>query len=188
MTPVDVLLRALRDFLRDELRPHLSGYSAYQNRIAVNLLALLEREERHGAALHALDAQRLEQLGFERDAGLARLARALRDGACDDTPALRGYLRERTLLRLAIDNPGYSGLAQARERWPALARAAEARLAAGPGGAGSDRGSSADHGSSSGRDSSSDRASSSGHGSSSDRASNSGRGSSASRDSGADSD
>ena len=63
MTPVDVLLRAPRDFLRDELRPHLSGYSAYQNRIAVNLLALLEREERHGAALHALDAQRLEQLG-----------------------------------------------------------------------------------------------------------------------------
>lgn len=183
MTPVDVLLRALRDFLRDELRPHLSGYSAYQNRIAVNLLALLEREERHGAALHALDAQRLEQFGFERDAGLARLARALRDGACDDTPALRAYLRERTLLRLAIDNPGYSGLAQARERWPALARAAEARLAAGPGpGAGSDRGSSSD------RVSNSDRGSSSGHGSSSGRASSSGRGSSASRDSGADSD
>lgn len=177
MTPVDVLLRALRDFLRDELCPHLSGYSAYQNRIAVNLLALLEREERHGAALHALDAQRLGQLGFERDAGLARLARALRDGACDDTPALRGYLRERTLLRLAIDNPGYSGLAQARERWPALARAAEARLAAGPGqGAGSDRGSSSGHGSSSDRASSSGRVSSSGHGSS------------ASRDSGADSD
>ena len=171
MTPVDVLLRALRDFLRDELRPHLSGYSAYQSRIAVNLLALLEREERHGAALRALDAQRLEQLGFEGDAGLARLARALRDGACDDTPALRGYLRERTLLRLAIDNPGYSGLAQARERWPALARAAEARLAAGPGsGAGADRGLS------------------SGHDSSSDRASSSGRVSSASRDSGADSD
>ena len=183
MTPVDVLLRALRDFLRDELRPHLSGYSAYQNRIAVNLLALLEREERHGAALHALDAQRLEQLGFERDAGLARLARALRDGVCDDTPALRGYLRERTLLRLAIDNPGYSGLAQARERWPALARAAEARLAAGSGqGAGSDRGSSSGHGSSS------DRASSSGRASSSDRVSSSGRDSSASRDSGADSD
>lgn len=186
MTPVDVLLRALRDFLRDELRPHLSGYSAYQNRIAVNLLALLEREERHGAALHALDAQRLEQLGFERGAGLARLARALRDGACDDTPALRGYLRERTLLRLAIDNPGYSGLAQARERWPALARAAEARLAAGSGqAAGSDRGSS------SARDSSSARVSSSGHVSSSDHNSSSGHGghgSSASRDSGADSD
>ena len=171
MTPVDVLLRALRDFLRDELRPRLSGYSAYQNRIAVNLLALLEREERYAVALRALDAHRLERLGFEGDAGLVCLARALRDGACDDTPALRRYLRERTLLRLAIDNPGYSGLAQARERWPALARAAEARLAAGPGpGAGSGRGSSADS------------RSSPGHGSSP------GPGASASRDSGADSD
>ena len=149
MTPVDVLLRALRAFLRDELRPLLSGYSAYQNRIAVNLLALLEREERCGAALRALDAERLAPLGFAGDAGLARLARALRDGACDDTPALRHYLRERTLLRLAIDNPRYSGVAQARERWPALARAAEARLAAGPApGAASGRGSNSNEGSS----------------------------------------
>ena len=128
MTPVDVLLRALRAFLRDEVRPHLDGYVAYQNRIALNLLALLEREEHYGSALRALDARRLRQLGFGRDADLASLARALRDGGQDDTPALRRYLRERTLLRLKIDNPAYSGLAQARERWPALAREAEERL------------------------------------------------------------
>ena len=130
MTPIDVLLRALGDFLRDEVQSDLTGYTAYQNRIATNLLALLEREARHGEVLAKLDASCLQALGLDADAAVTNLARALRDGAQMDSDALRQYLRRRTLLRLSIDNPRYSGLAQARERWPELAAELDEAIAA----------------------------------------------------------
>ncbi|MFT7288710.1 MAG: hypothetical protein ACI87W_002833 [Halieaceae bacterium] len=122
MTPRSVLLEALADFLRNDLQPQLSGYLGYQNRVATNLLRLLEREEQFGAQLRQLDARMGEELGLDGDATPAALARALRGKTIIANRKLRDYLRLRSLLALAIDNPRYSGYQQARERWPALAR------------------------------------------------------------------
>ena len=44
-------------------------------------------------------------------------ALALRDRTLVVDELVLSYLRQRTLLSLAIDNPKYSGLQQARERW-----------------------------------------------------------------------
>ena len=46
-----------------------------------------------------------------------QVARGLRDGTLAADDRLVDYLRRRTLLAISIDNPKYSGLQQARDRW-----------------------------------------------------------------------
>jgi phytoene/squalene synthetase len=113
------LLEAVRQFLRQEVLPELDGFKAYNTRVAANALGIVARDIELGAGLADIDAQVAAQLGLDAQAGpIARqVALALRDGTLAVDQRLLGYLRERTLLSLAIDNPKYSGLQQARERW-----------------------------------------------------------------------
>jgi len=116
-TPASLLLESLRAFLRDELQPQLSGFTAYSNRVAANLLGILEREQAIAPVIDALDrefaaARNLPTATLQRD-----LARALRDGELAADPLVLAYLRRRTLLVMAINNPRYAGYRQARERW-----------------------------------------------------------------------
>ena len=116
-TPAALLLTSLREFLREEVMPQLSGVSAYNTRIAANLLDILARERELGDAIASLDREFVSSRGLSTDTPSQNLAIALRDGTLPADAALFAYLRRRALLTLAIDNPRYSGYLQARERW-----------------------------------------------------------------------
>jgi hypothetical protein len=126
MTPDTVLLQALSAFLRDDLQDELSGFKAYQNRVAVNLLELLARESLLGDKLGALDERIAREYRLDAGDMPAALSRAMRDGLLEDTARLRGYLKQRSLLALAIDNPRYSSYQRARDLWAEAAASVDA--------------------------------------------------------------
>jgi hypothetical protein len=114
------LLAAVQQFLREQVLPELNGFKAYNTRVAANALAIVAREIEMGAQLAALDAQMAATLGMcaEVDSVSRQIALGLRDGTVAIDQRLIAYLQQRTLLAVAIDNPRYSGLQQARARWP----------------------------------------------------------------------
>ena len=124
-TTTGELLAAVRQFLRAEVLPELDGFKAYNARVAANALGIVARELELGAGLAALDAQIAAELGLDAQAGsiTRQIALALRNGTLLVDGQLLAYLRKRTLLAIAIDNPKYSGLQQARERWDELGTA-----------------------------------------------------------------
>ncbi|MEL7043559.1 MAG: DUF6285 domain-containing protein [Pseudomonadota bacterium] len=128
MTPAATLLRALADYLREDVQGVLEGYTAYQNRVARNLLALLEREARYAGVKHDLDAQLASSLAIPANELSVRLARGLRDGELSLDSASLELVRQQAVLALAIDNPRYSGYRQARQRWPQVAAAVDAAM------------------------------------------------------------
>jgi len=118
-TPAALLFESLQAFLREEVQGQLSGFSAYNNRIAANLIATLARERELGAELADLDRDFAVRRGLDPQAMPGALALALRDGSQADDAELVDYLRRRTLLAMAIDNPRYAGYREARQRWEA---------------------------------------------------------------------
>ena len=113
------LLEAVRQFLRQEVLPELDGFKAYNTRVAANVLGIVAREMQLGAGLSELDAQIAADLGLEVPTAIVprQIALALRDGTLAADEQVLSYLKQRTLLAIAIDNPKYSGLQQAREQW-----------------------------------------------------------------------
>jgi hypothetical protein len=113
------LLTAVRAFLREEVLPEMEGFKGYNVRVAANALGIVARELEMGAGLAELDEQIAAALGLNAQAGpiSRQIAVALRDGKLVVDDELRKYLRKRSLLAIAIDNPKYSGLQQARARW-----------------------------------------------------------------------
>ena len=113
------LLSAIRLFLREQVVPELDGFKAYNTRVAANALGIVARELELGGGLAALDRQMAAELGLDAEAVSipGHIALALRDGQLAIDEKLLTYLRKRTLLAIAIDNPKYSGLQQARARW-----------------------------------------------------------------------
>ncbi|WP_281078864.1 DUF6285 domain-containing protein, partial [Variovorax paradoxus] len=57
--PAPTLLAATARYLEDELMPSLEGYHRFQTRIAINVLRIVERELRLGAAHDAAARERL---------------------------------------------------------------------------------------------------------------------------------
>jgi len=114
------LLEAIRNFLREDVQSELSGIKAYNTRIAHNALGIVARELEQGAALVELDGEMARRLGLDEQAGPIgrQIALGLKDGTLEMDAVLMEYLKKRTVAALAIDNPKYSGLQQARERWP----------------------------------------------------------------------
>jgi hypothetical protein len=110
------LLDAVRQFLRQEVLPELDGFKAYNTRVAANALGIVAREMAMGAGLAELDAQIAAALGLDAQAGAItqQIALGLRDGTLVADERVLSYLKQRTLLSIAIDNPKYSGLQQAR--------------------------------------------------------------------------
>lgn len=117
MTTRSELLEVLETYLRDDLQQELGGMLGFQNRIAANLIGMLRREEQLRPVLSSLDRRFAQEHGLDADAMPRALSRALRDGDVIRSDELDAYLRLRALLAMAIDNPRYSGFAQARERW-----------------------------------------------------------------------
>jgi hypothetical protein len=106
------LLTAIADFLREEATPALDRSEprlGFQMRVAVNSLAILEREGRLGRAADDREQARLEAL-LGRDGTLdelnRELARQLRAGERDENDAvLMAHLEATTADKIAIANP-----------------------------------------------------------------------------------
>ena len=110
--PPSELLAAIADFLREEATPALDRSEprlGFQMRVAVNSLAILEREGRLGPAADAREHARLVKL-LGRDGTLAELnrelARQLRTGERDERDAaLMAHLEATIADKIAIANP-----------------------------------------------------------------------------------
>jgi hypothetical protein len=106
------LITAIADFLREEATPALDRADprlGFQMRVAVNSLAILEREGRLGPAADAREHARLVAL-LGRDGTLEELNRALVDqiraGARDERDAaMMAHLDATTADKIAIANP-----------------------------------------------------------------------------------
>ena len=106
------LLAAIADFLREEATPALDRSEprlGFQMRVAVNSLAILEREGRLGPAADAREQARLVTL-LGRDGTLdalnRELARQLRAGERDERDAgLMAHLDATIADKIAIANP-----------------------------------------------------------------------------------
>ena len=118
-TSATELLEATRNFLLELILPNQEGFLAYSARVAANNLAIVSRELELRVGVEKLDEVIIRTLSLQNKGGSlsTTLARALRDGIIQVDDDLIKYLRKRTMLCMEIDNPRYSGLLLARDRW-----------------------------------------------------------------------
>jgi hypothetical protein len=107
------LVEAVREFLEAEIFPALDGRKQFHTRVAVNVLAIVQRELEEGPAADARESARLETLMpdvagplVDRNAELAARIRADTLGA--DRGELLEHLRATVRDKLAIANPKYA--------------------------------------------------------------------------------
>ena len=99
------LLEAVREWLERDVLAGTTGRLQFHARVAINVLAMVERELELGGDQAAAHAARLAQLGCEDDTQLARL---IRDGTLDDRlPEVREVVRADVFAKLAVANPQY---------------------------------------------------------------------------------
>lgn len=112
-----LLFAAVRQHLEGTVQPALQGAAAYQNRVVLNLLGILERELASGLANESAELGRLQTL-LGRDGTLdelnSELSRRIRDREIDIAdPQLLAHLDALAISMLAVDNPGYSSFRRA---------------------------------------------------------------------------
>ena len=110
-TPVE-LIRAVADFLRNEITPEIKGHNAFKLRVGINALDLVTRQLALQQGSDAAEAARLKPL-LGTDGTLQELNRTLADrigkGEADlQTPGLSEHLWQTTMDKLAVDQPNYS--------------------------------------------------------------------------------
>jgi Domain of unknown function (DUF6285) len=106
------LIRAVTDFLRNDITPQIGGHSAFQMRVAINALDLVTRQLTLEQTSDAAEAARLTQL-LGKQGSLEELNRVLASkiasGEVDlQTPGLAEHLWQTTLAKLAVDQPNYA--------------------------------------------------------------------------------
>jgi hypothetical protein len=110
-TPTE-LIKAVADFLRNEITPEIKGHNAFKLRVGINALDLVTRQLGLAGSSDAAEDARLKQLlGIE--GSLLDLNRALSDriakGEVDlQTPGLSDHLWQTTMDKLAVDQPNYA--------------------------------------------------------------------------------
>ncbi|UCF92142.1 MAG: hypothetical protein JSW39_28400 [Desulfobacterales bacterium] len=114
---IEELVEAVREFLQDQITPVVEGRTAFHTRVAINVLAVVERELKHGPRLYGAEQERLRRL-LHQEGRLselnAELCRRIREGELDcQNEALIAHLRQTVVGRLAIDNPRYPAYRQA---------------------------------------------------------------------------
>jgi hypothetical protein len=105
------LIKAVADFLRNEIAPDLKGHKAFKLRVGINALDLVTRQLSLAGESDAAELGRLKAL-LGTDGSLADLNRALADKiksgeAGLQTPGLDEHLWQTTLAKLAVDQPNY---------------------------------------------------------------------------------
>lgn len=102
------LTEAVREWLESQVMPSVSGAMQFHARVAVNVLAMVEREIELGPAQHERHAAGLRELGCADDADLARRIRA---GGLDDGGAVRSdveaFVFDSVVDKLRVANPKY---------------------------------------------------------------------------------
>jgi len=110
-TPTE-LIKAVADFLRNEITPAIKGHNAFKLRVGINALDLVTRQLSLADASDAAEAARLKAL-LGMQGSLLDLNRALSDriakGEVDlQTPGLADHLWQTTMDKLAVDQPNYA--------------------------------------------------------------------------------
>jgi hypothetical protein len=106
------LIKAVADFLRNEITPMISGHNAFKLRVGINALDLVTRQLALEPDGDAAEVTRLSQL-LGLQGSLRELNRALADriakGEMDlQTPGLSDHLWQTTMDKLAVDQPNYA--------------------------------------------------------------------------------
>jgi hypothetical protein len=106
------LIKAVADFLRNDIAPVISGHNAFKLRVSINALDLVMRQLALQQASDAAESTRLSRL-LGKQGSLTELNRALSDqiaaGQIDlQTPGLSDHLWQTTLAKLAVDQPNYA--------------------------------------------------------------------------------
>jgi aminoglycoside phosphotransferase (APT) family kinase protein len=99
------LLDAARGALGDDVLPHLSGRAAFQARVTLRALGIVERQLALGAAHERLHSTTLAELGARDDAELAESIRSGRLAGHEQQ--LHEALREIVRAKLEVANPRY---------------------------------------------------------------------------------
>jgi hypothetical protein len=110
-TPTE-LIKAVADFLRDEITPVIKGHNAFKLRVGINALDLVTRQLALEQGSDVAEAARLLKL-LGMQGSLGELNRALADrianGEMDlQTPRLSDHLWQTTMDKLAVDQPNYA--------------------------------------------------------------------------------
>jgi hypothetical protein len=110
-TPTE-LIKAVADFLRNEIVPQIKGHNAFKLRVGINALDLVTRQLTLAEGSDAAELVRLKQL-LGMDGALIDLNRALSEkiakGEVDlNTPGLAEHLWQTTMDKLAVDQPNYA--------------------------------------------------------------------------------
>ena len=109
---LEELIKAVADFLRNDIAPVISGHDAFKLRVSINALDLVTRQLTLQQASDSAEKARLEEL-LHRQGSLGELNRMLADriakGEVDlQTPGLTGHLWQTTMDKLAVDQPNYA--------------------------------------------------------------------------------
>ena len=81
MPSAEALVESVREWLERDVMAGTTGRLQFHTRVAINVLSMVERELREGAAQEVEHCARLAQLGCADD---AELAQRIRDGELDD--------------------------------------------------------------------------------------------------------
>ena len=110
-TPVE-LIKAVADFLRNEIAPEISGHHAFKLRVSINALDLVTRQLALEQGSDSAEAARLAELlamqGTLGDLNRALAERITRGEADLQTPGLTEHLWQTTMDKLAVDQPNYA--------------------------------------------------------------------------------
>jgi len=106
------LIKAVADFLRNDIAPAITGHNAFKLRVSINALDLVLRQLALQEDGEAAEVSRLSQL-LGRQGSLGELNRMLAEqiasGEIDlQTPGLSDHLWQTTLDKLAVDQPNYA--------------------------------------------------------------------------------
>ncbi len=110
-TPTE-LIKAVADFLRNDIAPMISGHNAFNLRVSINALDLVTRQLALEQDSDAAEAARLTRLlGMQGSLGVLNrtLADRIAKGELDlQTPGLADHLWQTTMDKLAVDQPNYA--------------------------------------------------------------------------------
>ena len=106
------LIKAVTDFLRNDIAPQISGHQAFKLRVSINALDLVARQLKLEQGSDAAELARLSQiLGTQGSLGELNklLADRIATGELDlQTPGLARHLWQTTMEKLAVDQPNYA--------------------------------------------------------------------------------
>jgi uncharacterized protein DUF6285 len=114
------LIKAVADFLRNDIAPMISGHNAFKLRVSINALDLVTRQLALEQGSDAAEVSRLSQL-LGKQGSLGELNRVLAERIAKNevdlqTPGLADHLWQATMDKLAVDQPNYAAYKRELER------------------------------------------------------------------------